>query len=96
MQSELAGAGTAREIHILGINAVSEASGNSLITPPRPWLQDTSAQNVWNRWEVTWRDVIVLDSNNEVAGIYNLTDHSLAVAANYDSLKALLVKVASQ
>src|SRR5262245_9040785 len=98
MQGELTSITTNIPIHILGLNAVGHESGNSDITDGRtlPWLQDTKAQDVWTRWRVTWRDVIVLDGDNNVAGIYNLTDHNLAIAANYDSLKALLVRVANQ
>jgi hypothetical protein len=85
-------------IRILGINAVGQESGNSGVVAGRtlPWLQDTKSQDVWTRWKVTWRDVIVLDTDNNVAGIYNLTDHDLAKAANYDSLKTLLIKVSNQ
>lgn len=43
---------------------------------------------------MTYRDVVVLDSGNRVAAVYNLTEHDLSVPANYDSLKALLVRVA--
>jgi len=98
MQHELDTTATNLSIHILGINAVGQESENDLMVAARtlPWLQDTKAQDVWTDWRVTWRDVIVLDGDNKVAGIYNLTDHSLATAANYDSLKALLIKVANQ
>jgi hypothetical protein len=98
MQGELSDVPTTLPIRILGINGIGQESGNSTIVAGRtiPWLQDTSAQDVWSDWKVTYRDVIVLDGDNKVAGIYNLTDHDLAVTANYDSLKALLVKVANQ
>ena len=98
MQGELNATSTTLPIRILGLNAVGQESGNGDITAGRtlPWLQDTHSQDVWTRWKVTWRDVIVLDGDNKVAGIYNLTEHNLATAANYDSLKAFLMKVANQ
>jgi hypothetical protein len=98
MQGELNATSTNLPIRILGLNAAGQESGNNAITAGRtlPWLQDTQSQDVWTRWKVTWRDVIVLDGDNTVAGIYNLTEHNLATAANYDSLKALLMKVANQ
>jgi len=98
MQGELENTATGIPIRILGVNAVGQESDNDLIVAGRtlPWLQDTKSQDVWTDWKVTWRDVIVLDGDNNVAGIYNLTDHNLATAANYDSLKALLIKVANQ
>jgi hypothetical protein len=98
MQGELNTVTTTLPIRILGINAVGEEADNNLMVAGRtlPWLQDTKSQDVWTKWKVTWRDVIVLDGDNKVAGIYNLTDHNLQTQANYDSLKALLVKVANQ
>jgi hypothetical protein len=98
MQAELDTITTNLPIHILGINAAGQESDNDLMVAGRtlPWLQDTQSQDVWTDWKVTWRDVIVLDSDNKVAGIYNLTDHNLATVANYDSLKALLIRVANQ
>jgi hypothetical protein len=98
MQSEIDGLATTRPIRILGINAAGLESANSLMVAGRtiPWLQDTAAQDVWSQWKVTYRDVVILDSDNKVAGIYNLTDHDLAIAANYNALKSLLVKVANK
>ena len=39
---------------------------------------------------INYRDVVVLDEENRVAVVYNLTEHSLADPADYDSLKAIL------
>jgi hypothetical protein len=44
---------------------------------------------------VTYRDVYVLDENNEVVAIYNLTEHDLAVPDNFEALKTLLLEAAS-
>ena len=54
-------------------------------------LQDTSDEAVWDDWDVTFRDVVILDANNEKVGVFNLTTDSLAVPANYEALKALLI-----
>ena len=59
-----------------------------------PWVQDTGAEDVWGRWGVANRDVVVLDSLNHPAAVYNLTEHNLAIPADYDSLKALLLRIA--
>jgi len=98
MQVQLNNTTTNVPIQILGINAAGQESGNDDITSGRtlPWLQDTKSQDVWDHWRAVWRDVIVLDSDNKVAGIYNLTDHDLVTAANFDSLKTLLVKTANR
>jgi hypothetical protein len=96
MQGEIDSVNTAHPIRILGINEAGQESGNSLIVSGRtiPWLQDTDSEHVWSDWKVTYRDVVVLDPENRVAAVYNLTEHDLSVPANYDSLKALLVRVA--
>jgi len=98
MQGELDTTATSLSIRILGINAVGQESDNDLMVAGRtlPWLQDTKSQDVWTKWKVTWRDVIVLDGDNKVAGIYNLTDHNLGTAANYNALKTFLIEVANR
>ena len=97
MQAELDTTTTAIPIRILGINETGQESGNAGIVVGNtiPWLQDTAAQNVWSDWKVTWRDVIILDDANNVAGIFNLTDHDLQDPAQYNALKALLLDVAN-
>jgi hypothetical protein len=87
MQDEL---GTGR---ILGVNAVGSEAGNDAICTGRdlPWLQDTADQHVWSQWQVTYRDVIVLDEDNGRIEVYNLTDHDLSDPANYAALLALLL-----
>jgi hypothetical protein len=96
MQGEFDMAGMRPIIQILGVNAAGQESGNANIVAGRtiPWLQDTEGQHVWNAWAVTYRDVIVLDAQNRPVGVYNLTEHNLAVSANYDSLKAMMTRAA--
>jgi hypothetical protein len=93
MQKEIDADSTAAAIQILGVNGVGQESGNASICANRvlPWLQDTEQQGVWTKWDVTWRDVVILDEQNEVIAIYNLTEHNLADPANYDALKSLLL-----
>jgi hypothetical protein len=94
---------TARPIEIFGINEAGQEAGNGVIgngTPPSsgirtiPWLQDLPRTNVWHAWQATWRDVIVLDADNKVIVIYNLTDHDLGVPANYQALRTALIDAA--
>ena len=56
-----------------------------------PVLQDTSEFFVWESWDVTFRDVVILDRSNEKVGEFNLTTDSLSNPANYEALKALLI-----
>ena len=97
MQREIDAEGLPVEVHILGVNAVGHESRNAAACDGRdiPWLQDTADQNAWGSWNVTWRDVLILDEDNVPVAVYNLTDHDLAVPANYEELKSMLRNVAS-
>ena len=53
-----------------------------------PLLQDEA--NVWSDWNVTYRDVVILDGNNEAVDVYNLTENDLSDPDNYAALAALL------
>ena len=96
MQREIDAAHPPKPIHILGINAAGQESDNELMCQGRvlPWLQDTTSQRVWDSWQVTWRDVVVLDPENKVIRIYNLTEHNLGAAANYTELRNILLLAA--
>jgi hypothetical protein len=59
-----------------------------------PWLQDTPTVNVWGSWRVTWRDVVVLDADNKIVRVYNLTDNDLHDPAKYAELRGILLSAA--
>ncbi len=84
------------QIQILGINQAGYEAGNEAFCDGRdlPWLQDTEEVDVWGGWGPTYRDVQVLDAANEVQGVFNLTDNSLAEPANYAELRDLLIAAA--
>ena len=90
-------------IQILGVNEAKLETGNGFITRERdiPWLQDgdedgDGKSDIWdNLWNVEWRDVIVLDANNERAGVFNLTNQNLALPDNYNALKQMLMDAAA-
>ncbi len=85
-------------MHILGVNAAGAEAGNAAVCAGRhlPWLQDTVADSAWTSWGVVYRDVFVLDPDNRVERVYNLTTNNLATPANYDTLKAILITAASE
>lgn len=97
MQTELDATSTTVPIQILGVNETGLESGNPAITSGRvlPWLQDTAAQNVWQSWAVTYRDVVVLDAQNFPVAVYNVTTHDLGDPAKYAALKTLLIDTAN-
>lgn len=84
------------DITILGINDIGFESGNDSITDGRdlPWLQATPEQDVWESWNVTYRDVWVLDGDNVPVGIFNVTGNSLGEQGNYDALRQLFMDAA--
>ena len=93
MQSELVSEG--HEIQILAINEIGFSGLSGMADRgDLPLLQDTEDENVWHEWDVTYRDVVILDRNNQKVGVWNLTTDSLSVASNYDALKALFVLAA--
>lgn len=54
-------------------------------------VQDDAVANVWTNWGATWRDVYVLDPDNVVHSVYNLTTYNLSDPANYEALYDLFV-----
>ena len=98
MQAEIASEGWPIEVDILGVNEGGYESGNDGMRTGRvlPLLQDTASENAWADWDVEYRDVILLDSENVRVGTFNLTDHDLSDPANYAALKALLADLAGQ
>ena len=95
MQDELGAADTSLSIEIVGVNEVGFESGNDTFTDGRdlPWLQE-AGEGVWGAWNVTYRDVIIVDGENKVVAVYNLTDNDLADTAKYDALKQLFLDAA--
>jgi len=91
MQGELGTEGLA--VHILGMNEAGEESGNAAMCNGRdlPWLQDVAdSAEVWTSWNVVYRDVVILDRENQHFRSFNLSAHPLEITANYESLKQLL------
>lgn len=57
-----------------------------------PWLQgeDGLLSEIWALWNVTYRDVIILDAANREFAVFNLTQNDLANVDRRDALKSLL------
>jgi len=97
MQAELRVGDDALEIRILGVNGVGYESANETICDGRsiPWLQDEADVEVWDLWEVAYRDVILLDDENRPVGVYNLTTNDLGNPGNYAALRQMLIDAAT-
>src|SRR5687768_17919005 len=83
----------------MGVNqyTANVESFNQLTTANNllPWLQDTAQPNVESLWNAAYRDVIILDASNRVAGVMNLTANDLGQATNRARLKEMLRTVAN-
>jgi hypothetical protein len=97
MQDELAADHPELAISLHHVNEIGYDSGNETLMSETdlPILQDDTTADVWNQWGATWRDVYVLDGDNEIYAIYNLTSHDLSDPANYAELYDLFVAAAS-
>ena len=58
-------------------------------------MQDTVESDVWQTWGVAYRDIWVLDGENRLIAVFNVTQQSLADAANYDELRGILIGAAA-
>lgn len=101
MQAELRTSYPLLRIQLLGVNLMGHESGNSLIVAGRniPMLQDRDSNqdgqsDAWTAWATEWRDVVILDGQNAKTGVFNLTQHNLATASEYETLKTMLIDAA--
>ena len=102
MQNDLDANYPSLDINLLGVNSYDQESGNSLATAGRdiPWLQDEDSDgngisDLWTSWDVTPRDVVILDGANMMVGAYNLTEYDLEETENYNTLRQMLIDAAS-
>ena len=73
---------------------MEKEGGNENITAERslPWLQDTKEEDVWTQWDAEYRDVYVVDKENKLKAVYNLSLYSLSEEANYQDLYDLILQ----
>jgi hypothetical protein len=87
-------------IRIIGINEFGEEAGNPLVDEELPWLQDIDSDgdnesDVWQLWDVEWRDMTILDRQNVPVTTFNLTSVNLADPSNYETVRQAFLTVAS-
>ena len=97
MQTELNAANPKVPIRLIGVNEDGHQLGSPSMTTGRtlPWLDEGPMDNVWLSWNVTFRDVVVLDAQNRPVAVFNLTTNNLALPADYNALRDLLLNVAN-
>jgi len=79
-------------VQLLAVNEEGHESGvaTMAVLGDLPLLQDTSKVDVWGTWEVTYRDVVILDEDNVEVDVFNLTTYDLDDPANYQALSDLI------
>jgi len=97
MQAELDAASPAVPIHLFGVNMPGNEAGvpDMILGNTIGLLQDTVTDDVSTQWGVTYRDVYLLDQNNQVVEVYNLTTYNLDDPANYAYLRDRLLAIAN-
>jgi hypothetical protein len=93
MQNEFDAAQPNPPIQILVINNIGAESGTAPTTDGRdiPYLQDTMGENVKSDWNATWRELVIVNSCNEVVQVINTSTNSLSLPSNYDMVKNALL-----
>ena len=97
MQGELDEEYPDLDIKILSINQIGAENGTSSFSEIHalPMVNDNPTDDIWTEWDCEWRDFYILNKNNELLEVYNLTEHNLNDPVNYEELKQKLV-VASE
>jgi len=67
-------------IPILAINMIGTEPGiaDVALISTLPIVQDDATLTIWDNWGGIWRDVKILNAQNEVIHTFNLTQHNLA------------------
>lgn len=79
-------------VDVLGVNRIDQAAFNDAVINERRlvWIQDNEMARLWDSWEVTYRDVMIVDASNELIAVYNLTMNSLEIPAHRATLLQML------
>ena len=98
MQNELRQERPELEIIILSINQIGAENGISSSTEAHalPMVHDNETDTIWLSWEGQWRDFYLLNRNNELVEVYNLTQNNLNDETNYNELKQKLIEAAQE
>tara|TARA_B110000037_G_C16745171_1_gene352916 strand:- start:93 stop:458 length:366 start_codon:yes stop_codon:yes gene_type:complete len=80
MQAELSSEYPMLDISILAINQIGAEAGipQASQVGTLPIVNDDSNTQIWTNWTGIWRDVYIVDHQNEVVDVYNLTANNLA------------------
>ena len=97
MQAQLENNHPNLDIEIFAINMAGTGAGASSLSSNinLPMVQDSNTLGIWNDWDAGWRDVFILNENNELVMIYNLTQNNLGNTNNYNTLMSHFIDIAT-
>ena len=97
MQQQLDVTASQRQIAILGVNGIEGAAATDTMIAARTLtlLKATASDNVWQLWQVAYRDVVVVGPSNERLFTFNLSANNLSDSDNYALLKNQLLDSAN-
>lgn len=84
-------------VSMVAVNHVSDGNRpgpGEAVSGAIPWLQDTGSVRAWERWQVEWRDLVVLDAFNRPVSRDNLTERDLGEPRRREALRDGLLALA--
>ncbi len=98
MQNEITSEYPDLAIKILSINQIGAENGVEVFneTHALPMVNDNATDEIWVQWDSQWRDFYILNRQNELLEVYNLTQNNLNDPLNYQELKQKLVLAAQE
>ena len=84
------------DIKIIGLNEIGEGTKDSFVEErDLPWLQDNEEEMVWLNWNIRYRDLLILDTENRSVALFNLSGTDLR-SSDYDIVKAKFIELANE
>ena len=84
-------------VEIVGINNPDDSANNHYVVAEErslPWLQDSATSSAWLSWKVVWRDLRIVDPQNRLVAVLNLSYNDLSFASNRTTVKQLFLNAA--
>ena len=98
MQAEIEVERPDLDIQILSINMINNWSNGLTNRMGQignlPVVQDSTQLNIWQSWGGQWRDVVILDDQNQVVEYFDTNSSVLTNEQNYNALKQALINTA--
>ena len=58
-------------------------------------MQDTDDAEVWEQWDIKYRDVVIVDGSGEIVGAFKLSSNSLAQEEHFLSLTGMILEASA-